>query len=135
MSKVKVHFIGNLGKDPEVRTVGEVKVAKFTVGVSNRVTLRSGEQETKTKWMNVEAWRSLAEVSEKYLKKGSKVFIEGSLEDNTYEKDGQTKSFEFVAAQTIEILNKLSDDQERTSDGNSATDTGNQAEETDDLPF
>lgn len=134
MSKVHVHFIGNVGKEPEVRTVGEVKVAKFNVAVTSRYKTKAGEYEDKTKWMPVEVWRSLADVAEKYIKKGTKVYVEGTLEDNTYEKDGQTKTFEFVAAQTIEILSKA-DDKERPSDSVSATDTSTQATEIDDLPF
>jgi len=134
MSKVHVHFIGNVGKEPEVRTVGEVKVAKFNVAVTSRYKNKSGDYEDKTKWMPVEVWRGLAEVAEKYIKKGTKVFIAGTLEDNTYEKDGQPKTVEFVLAQEVEILTKA-DDKERTSTTTGATDTSNPPAETDDLPF
>lgn len=137
MSKVKVRFLGNLGKEPEVKSVGEIKVAKFNVAVTSRYKNKNGEYEDKTKWMAVEAWRGLAEIAEKYLKKGSKVLIEGTLEDNSYtSKDGQEKTFEYVVATELEMLNRVEDnDKERTSDNPFTESQGDSTQKDDDLPF
>lgn len=118
MSKVNVFFIGNVGKDAEIKLVGDNKVARFNVAVSERITKRDGTKEDKTIWMQVEAWRGLAEFAEKHISKGMKLFVQGTLEVNSYEKDGQKKTFEYVLANNIEITNWNDDKQDKTgSDG------------------
>ena len=135
MSFNKVILIGNVGKDPEVRHLETgAAVASFTLATTERYKNKNGELQDQTEWHNIVCWRNLAELSEKYIKKGTKVFIAGTLEDNTYEKDGQSKTVEFVLAQEVEILTKA-DDKERTSTTTGATDTSNPPAETDDLPF
>ena len=85
----KVSLIGNLGADPEVRsTSGGTRVATLSVATSRRWTSASGEQQEKTEWHRVVLWNTkfqqLADVAEKYLKKGDKVFVEGRLEYRTW---------------------------------------------------
>ncbi len=85
-------IIGNLGKDPEIRHLdGGRAVASFSVATSEKYTKKDGEKVENTEWYNVQLWSPLAEIAEKYLKKGSKVQIIGKHKTRTYEKDGQTR--------------------------------------------
>ncbi|MBA9077648.1 MULTISPECIES: single-stranded DNA-binding protein [Rufibacter] len=96
----KVILIGNLGKDPEVRHLeGGVAVARFPLATSETFKDKNGERQERTEWHNIVLWRGLAEVSEKYLKKGQSVYIEGRIRSNNYtDKDGiQRYSTEIVA--------------------------------------
>lgn len=88
----KVILIGNLGKDPEIRTFPNGgRVANFSVATSESwKDKQSGERKEKTQWHNVVVNNdALVGIVEKYLKKGSKVFLEGQLETRKYEKDGR----------------------------------------------
>ncbi|MFC6996204.1 single-stranded DNA-binding protein [Rufibacter roseus] len=96
----KVILIGNLGKDPEVRHLeGGVAVARFPLATSETFKDKNGERQERTEWHNIVLWRGLAEVSEKYLRKGQSVYIEGKIRSNNYtDKDGiQRYSTEIVA--------------------------------------
>ncbi|RNI23420.1 single-stranded DNA-binding protein [Rufibacter latericius] len=96
----KVILIGNLGKDPEVRHLeGGVAVARFPLATSETFKDKNGERQERTEWHNIVVWRGLAEVAEKYLKKGQSVYIEGRIRTNSYQdKDGvQRYSTEIVA--------------------------------------
>ncbi|ARS36621.1 single-stranded DNA-binding protein [Pontibacter actiniarum] len=98
----KVILIGNLGKDPEVRHLeGGVAVARFPIATSETFKDKQGQRQERTEWHNIVLWRGLAEVAEKYLKKGNSVYIEGRLRTNNYQdKDGiQRYSTEIVADQ------------------------------------
>ena len=90
----KVTLIGNLGADPEVRAMqsGD-KVANLSIATSEKWKDKTtGEQREKTEWHKVIIFNAgLVKVAENYLKKGSKVYIEGQLETRSYEKDGDTK--------------------------------------------
>jgi single-strand DNA-binding protein len=84
-----ITIYGNLGKDPEVKTVGEKKAAKFSVATTRRGKDKDGNKITD--WHRVVLWDKLAELSEKYLTKGSSVIIEGEVQYGSYvNKDGQT---------------------------------------------
>lgn len=81
----KVMLIGNLGRDPEFNlTPDGTPVAKFSLAVSRRVKSSTGERKDETEWFNIVAWRQLAEICEKYLHKGSKVYIEGRIQQRKY---------------------------------------------------
>ena len=85
----KVIILGNLGKDPEIRTTQSGKiVANFSVATSEKYKDSAGEKIEKTEWHNVVLWGKLAELAEKYIKKGSKVLIEGKLQTRSWETDG-----------------------------------------------
>lgn len=95
----KVILIGNLGKDPEVRHLeGGVAVARFPIATSESFKDKSGQKQERTEWHNIVVWRGLAEVAEKYLRKGNSVFIEGKIRTNSYQdKEGvQRYSTEIV---------------------------------------
>jgi single-strand DNA-binding protein len=96
----KVILIGNLGKDPEVRHLeGGVAVARFPLATSETFKDKNGERQERTEWHNIVVWRGLAEVAEKYVKKGQSVYIEGRIRTSNYQdKDGiQRYSTEIVA--------------------------------------
>jgi single-strand DNA-binding protein len=84
----KVILIGNLGRDPEVRAFeGGRKVANFSVATSEVFKDKEGNRQERTEWHNVSVWGQQAETAEKYLRKGSKVYLEGKLRTREYEKD------------------------------------------------
>jgi len=96
----KVILIGNLGKDPEIRHLeGGVAVARFSLATSETYKDKTGNKVDRTEWHNIVLWRGLAEVAEKYLKKGQSVYIEGKIRTNSYQdKEGiQRYSTEIVA--------------------------------------
>ncbi len=80
-----VTLIGNLGKDPEVKTFGESKKASFSLATNDSYKNAKGEKVEDTQWHNIIIWGSLAGVAEKYLKKGSEVCVEGKLVHRDYE--------------------------------------------------
>ncbi|SFE43198.1 single-stranded DNA-binding protein [Thermoflexibacter ruber] len=101
----KVILLGNLGKDPIVRrTENGVAVATFSLATSERYKDKDGNPQEKTEWHNIVLWRGLAEVAEKYLHKGDKVYIEGKLTTRSYEQDGIKKYVTEVVADTMNML-------------------------------
>ena len=78
----KVILVGNLGRDPEIRTLESgVKVARFSIATTESYNDRNtGQRVDQTEWHNVVLWRGLAEIAEKYLRKGNQVYIEGKLQ-------------------------------------------------------
>ena len=96
----RVILVGNLGKDPEIRhTESGVAVARFPIATSETYKDKTGNKVERTEWHNIVAWRGLAEVAEKYLKKGQSVYVEGKIRTNNYQdKEGiQRYSIEIVA--------------------------------------
>lgn len=90
----KVMLIGNLGKDPEVKYLeNNVAVARFPLATSESYKDKSGQTVNQTEWHNVVLWRGLAEVAEKYLKKGQKVFIEGKIKTRSWEDQNNVKKY------------------------------------------
>ncbi|MES2733322.1 MAG: single-stranded DNA-binding protein [Bacteroidota bacterium] len=102
----KVILVGNLGKDPEVRHLdGDKKVAKFPLATTEAYRDRNGQRVENTEWHNVEFWGSITEVIEKYLKKGSQVYIEGKLRTRSYEdKEGVKKYVTEVIGQNLTLI-------------------------------
>ena len=86
MSVNKVILVGNLGKDPEVRyTQTGSAVANFSIATSEQWNDRDGKKQERTEWHNIVAWRKLAEICGQYLKKGSKVYLEGKLQTRSWD--------------------------------------------------
>lgn len=102
----KVILIGNLGQDPEVRRLENgVAVAKFSVATTERYKDRNGEMQSQTEWHSVVVWRQLAELAEKYLKKGKQVFVEGKLTHRKWQdKDGNNRYTTEVVADSFRML-------------------------------
>jgi single-strand DNA-binding protein len=107
----RVQLIGYLGKDPEsLFTPNGKKVTHFSVAVSRRWKSGGDSKET-TDWFNVEAWERLGDVCQKYLKKGSLVFLEGRLKTDKYEANGEPKYFTKVVALSLQFLDKKQADE------------------------
>ena len=106
----KVILIGNLGKDPEVRKLESgALLTRFSIATSEQYTDKvSGKRIENTDWHDIVTWRGLAEVSEKFLKKGMKVYIEGKLKKRTWtDKDGQQRNNVDIVADELTILSKM----------------------------
>ena len=105
----KVILIGNLGKDPEVRRLenGSV-VASFSIATSEIYTDKStGIKKENTDWHDIVVWRGLAEVADKYIKKGYKVYVEGKLKKRSWQdKEGLTRYTTEVVADILNILSR-----------------------------
>jgi len=102
----KVILIGNLGRDPETRySQGGNPVTNFSVATSDSWRdKQSGEQQERTEWHNVVCFSRLAEIAGEYLRKGSKVYIEGSLRTSNWEKDGQKHYRTEIMAKELQML-------------------------------
>jgi single-strand DNA-binding protein len=103
----KVILIGNLGKDPEVKyTPQGTPVAKLTLATNERFKDKSGEWQDRTEWHNVVLWQRLAEIAGEYLKKGSKVYVEGRLQTRSWDdkQTNQKKYMTEVVANDIVLL-------------------------------
>lgn len=131
----KVILVGNLGKDPEVRHLeGGSVVANFPLATSEVYKDKSGNRNEQTEWHNIVLWRGLAEVAEKYLKKGMTIYIEGKLRTRSWDdKEGNKRYTTEVIGDTFTILSK----KENSSSGNTNNDDNNNApvKTGDDLPF
>ncbi len=88
-----VQLIGNLGKDPEVKVFDKSKKASFSIATTDQYKNAKGEAVKDTQWHNVVIWGKLADVAEKYLKKGSQVAVEGKLVHRAYETGKGEKKF------------------------------------------
>lgn len=130
MSVNKVILIGNVGRDPEVRYLeNNVAVANFTLATTERgYTTKSGQTiPDRTDWHNIVVWRGLAQVVEKYVKKGSPIYIEGKIRSRSYDdKDGNKRYITEIYAENIELLGRKSDGPGGTPQG-TATSNGSSA--------
>ena len=147
MALNKVFLIGNVGKDPEVHYFdSNTRKASFTLATTDRGFTRTDGTAVpeRTEWHNIVVWRGLAEVVEKYVRKGSKLFIEGKITSRSYEdKSGVKRYVTEITAENLELLNRTnatSDDSQMPSQAAQ----GNQYDYTDsisnmpddsDLPF
>jgi single-strand DNA-binding protein len=112
----KVMLIGNVGRDPEVRYLDSgVVVAKFPLATSETYTNKNGDRVTNTEWHNIVLWRKLAEVAEKYVKKGHPLFIEGKIRSRSYDdKDGNKRYITEIVADNMQMLGRKGDDSSET---------------------
>ncbi|MCB0755377.1 MAG: single-stranded DNA-binding protein [Flavobacteriales bacterium] len=102
----KVILVGRLGADPEVRTLESgTKVSSIRLATSERYKDRNGQQQESTEWHNVVLWRGLADVTEKYLKKGDQVYIEGKIKTRKWtDKDGNDRYSTDIVADEMTML-------------------------------
>ena len=144
----KVILVGNLGKDPEIRHLENgATVANFSIATSeNYKDRKTGEKVSQTEWHNIVAWRGLAEIAEKYLKKGQKVYIEGKLKtrswqdqngNNRYSTEVITDNLTMLgSAMQNETTSNLSDGQTNKAFENKISENEFSApNDEDDLPF
>ncbi len=125
MSLNKVMLIGNVGRDPEVRylennpapqSTGNPKVAQFTLATSERYRDRNGETRENTDWHNIVAWRGLADLAEKYIRRGSQIYVEGHLRTRSWtDQTGVKKDRTEIIADAIQLLGRKSDNPANTA--------------------
>ena len=102
--------IGNLGKDPEMRFMPDGKaVCNFSIAISEKYKDKSGESKEVTEWVNVALFGKLAEIAGEYLKKGSKVYVEGKMKTEKYSKDGIDRYTTKIIGEKMEMLNSKSE--------------------------
>ncbi len=136
MSVNKVILVGNLGADPEVRYLeGGTAVASVSMATSESYKNKSGERITQTEWHNVVLWRGLAEIAEKYLKKGMQIYVEGRLRTRSWEdKEGNKRYTTEVVADTMKMLSRKEEGSVKTEE-KQQVEVAPQVDEADDLPF
>ncbi|NMC98464.1 MAG: single-stranded DNA-binding protein [Bacteroidales bacterium] len=142
----KVILIGNVGKDPIIRNVNDnTPVASFTLATNEVYKDSQGNLQKNTEWHNIVAWRNLAQLAEKYIRKGSQIYVEGRLKSRTYtDKDNQQRTIVEILADKIQLLGKKEGDDNNTTThvntdttsnmGGNINETLNEAEGGD-LPF
>lgn len=103
-------IIGHVGQDPEVRYTGNSndgpKVATMRVATSERYKDRDGNLKELTEWHSIVCWRHLADVVEKYVKKGTQVYVEGKLQTRSWEDNGQKRYVTDIVANSLQLLGK-----------------------------
>lgn len=107
----KVILIGNVGADPELRyTAGGTAVTNFNIATNESWTDSSGERQERTEWHRIVVWGRLAEICNQYLRKGSKVYVEGRLQTRSWEtQDGQKRYTTEVVARDMQMLDSRGD--------------------------
>ncbi len=144
----KAILVGNLGADPEIRyTSGGQGVANFRIATNRVFNDRNGQRQEQTEWHNIVAWGKLAEICEKYLKKGSSVYIEGRIQTRSWDdQSGQKRWTTEIVAQQMTMLGSgggsrgdfSRDDSQAGGDENTGPPGGGSGtveEAEDDLPF
>jgi single-strand DNA-binding protein len=103
----RIQIIGRLGSEPETQSLAKgSKVCKFRVAVDRPRRGTNGKGNPTTDWFNVEAWGRLAEICQEYLSKGRLVYLEGRLQTDRYEQNGEVKYFTKAVVSTMEILDR-----------------------------
>ena len=102
----KVILVGNLGSDPELKYTGSgTAVASFNVATSEKWKGQDGEMQEKTEWHKIIVWKKMAETCNEHLKKGSKVYIEGKIQNRKYQNnDGNDVNITEIVAQSVKFL-------------------------------
>lgn len=142
MALNKVMLIGNVGKTPDVKFIESsgVTTANFTLATTERYKDRvTGESKEQTEWHNIVCWRSLAEIAEKYITKGSQLFVEGRIRTRSYkDKNGDTRYVTEIMADNIQLLGRRDvGQQEHGKRGYTATRTeaDNRSDSSNDIMF
>lgn len=115
----KVILLGNVGQDPEVRTLESgVKVARLRLATTERMFNRQTNETTEhTEWHSVTLWRGLADVADKYIRKGSQVYVEGRIRSREWEKDGQRHFGIEILADDMKLLGRRPDSAQQQGGG------------------
>jgi len=105
MAVNKFTGIGNLGRDPETRFTAEgTAVTNISIAITEKYKDKNGIQKEVTEWVNIAFFGKLAEIAGQYLQKGSKIYVEGKLKTDKYEKDGITRYNTKIIAEKLEML-------------------------------
>lgn len=111
MALNKVLLIGNVGRDPEIRHLeGGASVASFSLATTERFKDRSGETREITEWHNIVAWRQLADLAGRFIKKGSQIYVEGRIRSRSWDDaSGQKRYITEILADSIQLLGRRDD--------------------------
>jgi single-strand DNA-binding protein len=144
----KVILLGNLGADPEVRHLeGDKVVANLRLATTETYKDRNGNRVENTEWHDLEVWDGLARIAEQYLKKGSKIFVEGKIKSDTWQDEqGNNRKKIRIRVQNFTMVDSRNADQGTSAPSQSYTgqsspvntgqgDPGLDSDEADDLPF
>lgn len=133
----KVQLIGRLGQDPELKyTQSGVAVVNFSMATSMQWKDQEGNKQEKTEWHNIVAWRGLAETCANYLKKGSKVYIEGRLETDSWEDENKKKHYKTkILIDDLIMLDSKGGDSNGSPAVNISSAGSSSISSDDDLPF
>jgi single-strand DNA-binding protein len=112
MSVNKVILVGNVGKDPETRYLDEATaITKFSMATSETYKNKAGERISNTEWHNIVLWRGLAQVAEKYVKKGTQIYIEGRIKTRSYDdQEGNKKYITEIVGDQMQLLSRKPDE-------------------------
>lgn len=111
MSVNKAILVGNLGKDPELRyTPAGTAVCTFSLATTDRFKNKQGEQQERTEWHNIVVWAGLAEICGKYLTKGKQIYLEGRIQNRSYDdRDGNKRYITEIVANEMQMLGRAGD--------------------------
>ena len=120
----KVILIGYVGKDPEVRYLeGGVAVARLPLATSESYKNKEGQKIEQTEWHNIVLWRGLAEITEKYVRKGRQIYIEGKIRSRSYGDENNKKYITEIIADTMTMLGGPRADETHSVNNESAPET------------
>ncbi len=119
----KVILMGNLGKDPDIQFLeGNIAVAKFSLATSEKFKDKEGKVFSQTEWHNIVVWRGLAEMAQKYLKKGSRVYLEGRLKTRFWEdKEHRRNTVTEIIADNLIMMDRKEEGKPELPDLSGAT--------------
>jgi len=122
----KTILVGRVGKDPETRNLGESsKVSKFSLATSESYKDKQGQKVETTEWHNIVVWNGLADVVEKYVRKGSLLYVEGKIKYGSYDdKDGNKKYTTDIVVNNLQMLGGKSDEPEQNGFDNAGGNPG-----------
>ena len=127
----KVILIGNVGKDPETRKFADTMVCNLTLATTEKFKDKDGNLKDATEWHNLQIWGKLGEIAEKYVKKGSQIYVEGKIKQRAYETESKQKKYiTEIIVNELKLLGK----KEPTS-ANNAQVEGVSVNVESDLPF
>ena len=127
----KVILIGNVGKDPETRKFADTMVCNLTLATTEKFKDKDGNLKDATEWHNLQIWGKLGEIAEKYVKKGSQIYVEGKIKQRAYESESKQKKYitEIIVSE-LKLLGK-----KEPSSANNAQVEGVPVNVESDLPF
>ncbi|MDX1584574.1 MAG: single-stranded DNA-binding protein [Thermoanaerobaculia bacterium] len=134
----KAILIGRLGRDPEVRALPSgTTVTEFSIATDEKFTDRSGQRQERTEWHNIQAWAKLGEICGQYLRKGSLVYIEGTIQTDSWEdKETGKKMYKTrINARQMQMLDSKGSGDDRSYSSSPAMSSVADSPEDDDVPF
>ncbi len=142
MSINKVILVGNVGKDPEVKYLESgTAVARFSLATNESYKNKNGEKVTNTEWHNIEVWRGTAEFVEKYVRKGTQLYVEGKIRTENWEdREGNKRYTTKILVDSLQLLSRKDDNNVESAAPPAIESQENNAnnqdeEQADDLPF